>query len=342
MDELSELFGSGRAMLLVGAVLLYVASRAGVDALAGLESSPGRRAVGHWIPIAAAAIVAVAIRRGDLALSIIFATSVGCLSLLIGSIYMVSPNAEVPTPYLRLWPFALPAALLAVLVGFAGEVNWRHAAMLLIEGCVLFYLWQEIGGIESPVIGTIDPPPEAIAKPGRFRWVNAVLCTLIAVIGATAGIIGAMKIGKSLSVLPDTTTVVGVLAPLLVLPMLASGATLAQSERAWAAVTSGVVVVLLNICLLLPIVALLWYLAQTVSGNSFSTIQLNLRSIREATPLPFGWVTWRVDSVVLVVLSFMLIPASAGRWRLGRSEGFMLIVLYAVYVLMEAAASLRS
>src|SRR5580704_14849536 len=51
MMELSELFGTGRATLLVGAVLLYVASRAGAHALAGRDESPGRRAVGNWLPI---------------------------------------------------------------------------------------------------------------------------------------------------------------------------------------------------------------------------------------------------------------------------------------------------
>ncbi len=57
--------------------------------------------------------------------------------------------------------------------------------------------------------------------------------------------------------------------------------------------------------------------------------------------MPFGWVTWRLDNVVLVVLAFMLVPASMGRWRLQRAEGLMLILLYGVYVLMEAAGTMR-
>jgi Ca2+/Na+ antiporter len=58
--------------------------------------------------------------------------------------------------------------------------------------------------------------------------------------------------------------------------------------------------------------------------------------------MPFAWVTWRLDNVVLVLLAFMLVPVSLGRWRLQRAEGFTLIVLYGVYVLMEAAESMRS
>src|ERR1700679_3991312 len=123
MADLTDLFGSGKAMMLVGAVLLYVASRAGVESLAGKEASPGKRAVGHWIPIAAAALVAMAIHRGDLALSIIFATSVGCLSLLVGSIAIVSPYSDAPGVYRRVWPFALPVGLLTLLIGFSGELS---------------------------------------------------------------------------------------------------------------------------------------------------------------------------------------------------------------------------
>lgn len=48
-----------------------------------------------------------------------------------------------------------------------------------------------------------------------------------------------------------------------------------------------------------------------------------------------------MDSVVLVVLSFALLPAAMGRWKLGFVEGLALIAVYGVYVLMEAAASLR-
>src|SRR5579863_1842197 len=102
----------------------------------------------HWIPIAAAAIVAVAIHRGDLAITIIFATSVGCLSLVVGSICIVSPNSDAPAAQRRVWPFALPAALLALLAGFAGDLSWRSALVLFIEGAAIMFAWTELAGDE--------------------------------------------------------------------------------------------------------------------------------------------------------------------------------------------------
>jgi Ca2+/Na+ antiporter len=342
MVDLSELFGTGRAMLLVGAVLLYVASRSGARALAGPDDSPGRRALGHWLPIAAAVVAAIIMRRGDWALTIIFATSVGCLSLLLGSICIVSPNSEAPAGYRRFWPFALPAALLALLVGFTGNLNWISALMLLIEGGALLFVWREISAAESAAIQRIGPGRPEKENLREFRSIDVALCILMAVIGAIAGVLGAQRISRDSPAIPDITTVVAILSPILVLPMLTGGAALATKNRSSEAVTTAIAVVLLNICLLLPVTALLWYPVQTIDANSFHTIHLTLSAIRNASPLPFGWVTWRVDSVVLVVLSFALFPAAMGRWKLGRSEGLTLIAVYGVYVLMEAAASLRS
>jgi hypothetical protein len=93
--------------------------------------------------------------------------------------------------------------------------------------------------------------------------------------------------------------------------------------------------------LLLPIVVLIWYLLQGIKVDDVHKIHLNLGAIRYATPFPFGWVTWRVDSVVLLLLSFMLFPASIGRWKLSQPEGLTLIMIYVVYVIMEAAGSLH-
>jgi hypothetical protein len=344
MAEQLDLFGWGRLLLLIGAALLYVASRAAVDALSGGRPSPGWRAVGHWIPIAATALVAMALRRADLAISIVFATSVGCLSLVVGSIAIVSPDEEAPPTFRRLWPFALPAALLVLLTGFAGQFSWHAALLLLIEGCALLFAWKELSlaGDASLAVGEVDAPP--VTRQGwRKLWaVNLVLSICLALIGAVAGIFGARHISRDLPQISDMAGVVAVLGPLLVLPMLTGGAGLAQKRRAWAATTAGVGVVLLNLCLLLPVLIVLWYPMNAVHWNSAGAWHLQMSSLMSVPAMPFAWVTWRLDNVVLVLLAFMLVPVSLGRWRLQRAEGFTLIVLYGVYVLMEAAGSMRS
>ena len=58
-------------------------------------------------------------------------------------------------------------------------------------------------------------------------------------------------------------------------------------------------------------------------------------------PLPLPLITWRVDVVVLVVLGFILLPTSLGRWRLGKAEGVVLITLYVLYVMLELVGHMR-
>jgi hypothetical protein len=339
MAGLMEFLFSGRILLIFGAILLYTASRAAVAALAGGESAPGQRAVGHWIPIAAAAVVAVIFRRGDLALSIIFASSVGCLSLLVGSICIVKPSFDAPGEYRRFWPFVLPAGLLTLLAGFAGSLSWRQALMFFIEGGALYFAWQELGSRQTVIATDVDVPASERRQPAVLRWAVVAVCILLSIVGAIAGILGAERISQGIPAVSDVATVVAVLGPLLVLPMLLSGAQLAQSDRGWAAITSGVMVVLLNLCVLLPIVILLWYPLQSAPNMGFGNV---VHVLGSAGPLPFSWVTWRVDNVILVLLAFPLFPASMGRWRMGRPEGLTLIAIYAVYVLMEAAGNMRS
>ncbi len=98
-------------------------------------------------------------------------------------------------------------------------------------------------------------------------------------------------------------------------------------------------VVLLNLCVLLPIVILLWYPLQSAPNMGLGNA---IHVLGRAEALPFSWVTWRVDNVILVLLAFPLFPAALGRWRMGRPEGLTLIAIYAVYVLMEAAGNMRS
>jgi len=279
----------------------------------------------------------VIFKRGDMAVSIIFASSVGCLSLLVGSICIVKPSFDAPEPYRRFWPLALPAGLLTLLAGFAGSLSWRQSLMFFIEGAALFFAWQELSARQTVIPTDVNVAAKTKPQPPALRWAIVAVCILLSIVGAIAGILGAERISQEIFTISDIAIVVAVLGPLLVLPMLLSGAQLAQSDRGWAAITSAVIIVMLNMCILLPIVVLMWYPVQNPDGVA-SAIQ----GLAHAQPLPFSWVTWRVDNVILVLLAFTLLPASLGRWRMGRPEGFTLIALYAVYVLMEAAGNMRS
>jgi len=245
----------------------------------------------------------------------------------------------------------LPASLLPLLAGFAGSLNWIHALIFLVEGLVLWMAWRELSGrpeeIRLPVATLQDDPEPPVAavraagRPGRVvsRLIVA-LATMLAVAGAVAAVYGAVLLSRRLRSQETGLVVAVALGPMLVLPMVLSGANLSRRGEGWVAATSGVGVVLLNLCLLLPAVILLWYPISVARSHGWNVPQMRMDWLREVSPLVYPLVTWRCDTVVLVLLGFVLLPAALGRWRLGRAEGVVLIALYGVYILMETAAGL--
>jgi Ca2+/Na+ antiporter len=102
------------------------------------------------------------------------------------------------------------------------------------------------------------------------------------------------------------------------------------------AASSLVSVVLLNLCLLLPLVTVLWrivHAARAMMADEAATVE---SALRQVPPLVVPVAVWRVDMLVLVVLGLVLLPVSLGRWSLGRYEGIGLITGYGLYLAMIA------
>ncbi|MGA3066751.1 MAG: hypothetical protein ABSF29_07890 [Tepidisphaeraceae bacterium] len=300
---------SGRIPLTIGAILLGSAALSGTFG----GRSPGLRALACWIPIAAAAIAAALLQRADLAVSIIFCTSVAGLSLVQGCVLLIAPDDPTSTAFHRVWPFALPVALMTLLAGFATKLNWTHAAILLCEGGALLLAWMQV----SAEAQSADHPRE-----DRSGALNSLLWSGLAILGSIAALAGTLQVSSPLPYSASSIVVLAILGPLLLLPLLFTASSLAYQHTPWEATTAAVGVVLLNLCLLLPAVILIGY----CDGSA---------------PLTYPLITWRVDNVVLLLLSFILLPAALQRWRLGRAEGITLIGFYIVYLLMEVVVAIR-
>ncbi|MDP9175489.1 MAG: hypothetical protein M3O30_16730 [Planctomycetota bacterium] len=333
--------------LIIGAILLYAAARATVDLLAGTVSA-GMRALGHWVPIAVATAIAARAGRRDLALTIVFSTSVASLTLVFGYLALLTHSIDA-SPFLRrLWLFVLPAVLIPFLAGFSGKLTWVHALMLLLEGLVILFVWLETDKPQSspsqlqtsqarPAVRTFDyfyP----IAPVNWARELNIAMFLSVTTIGASAAVWGAWKMSQQVPMVWGNAIVVATLAPILMIPMLVTGSASAEQDRAGQsglaclAGTGAIGVAILNLCVLLPLVI----------GSSYvhhaGAASWSFRMRFQDSPLVFSVISWRIDNVVLIVLGFLLVPVGLGRWRLGRVEGIALIAFYAIYALMEAAA----
>jgi Ca2+/Na+ antiporter len=310
----------GAEILLVGGVVIqYIATRFSMAASGRSDgSSPGRLALAQWLPIVTTALAAVAAGQPEMALCLVFGSSVAAMALVLGMTMYVAPPAN-PAPQWRRWALVLPAAILILLAGFRGQLTWYHAVMLLIMGAAFLGVWMERGPEQqSPTIShdvSAAPVPRALIIPA----------VILAAIGAYAAVRGAgLSAGRMLT--PDLLAAT-ILSPLLMLPSLGVGTLLAQQGHGDRAITSLCGTVQLNLCLLLPVVVLIQYALGAAHG--------------QAGPMTFPLITWRVDAVLLVVLSFALLPLAAGRWAPARIEAALLIVVYIAYLFAETALSVR-
>ena len=312
-------------VLLIGAALLwYIASRAAVGALTGEMPAPGRRALGYWMPIAMLALLATVWKEPALAVGVIFASSVACVSLVIGVVTLTSPPQVMVVADRRRWAFLLPAAVLAVLAGFKARLMLMHALIFAVEGIAILLLWRdressgdrdyvrsaELTGRRSPILSALQLL-FAIALAGLGAWTAILAGSQIAQQWESPGkeIIGAMLFG-----------------PALIVPMVGDSTLLAQRGQYTASISSAVAIALLNLCVLLPLVIVTWH----VSHIWITT---------DDPPLLFAPSVWRVDAALLVVIGLWLLPVSIGRWIPSRLEGAALVGGYAAYMMMTAWAN---
>ena len=364
-------------------LVLYVASRAAVDALTSAsEPSPGKLAVGHWIPIACAALLATAAGRAEIGIGLAFATSVASIGMVLGVLTCISHDVAGSAERANAWPFVVPAAVLTLLAGFSGSLTWWHALMLLGLGACVMSVWcgrqrddnpqvakraataaaAPAGGFEILPTPSQQPPADASPAttppqsegPPRIARVWRVIQFVLAL---ALSIAGGWLAYRATTVADDRTRVAtggliaaAVVSPLLVLPMLGTGAIAAHHGRLSSALAGIVGVVLLNLCALLPLVILVAYARQVVldwdkfqpavAATTAATTE-PAETLDQLRPIPFPLAVWRVDTALLIVFGLLLIPISLGRLTLRKAEGLALAALYAIYLIISTALAIR-
>ena len=325
--------------LAVGTAGLCAASLAAVVAVQGrLGSSPGWRAVLFWLPIAAAVIAARSVGQADIALGIIFGTSIALLSTAVGSLCAIAPVGPAPARWKRLWPFTGVAGLLVFVSGFNGLLNWRHGVALGLEGLMILSLWRDEGS--EPDWGASPPNPSEPMIPTGIVWMAAVVSLALAGFGAWLAVRGSMEMThRSVHVSPLAVGA-SLLSLILVTPMVQSGRRLAIAGKTWIPMTAQIGMVLLNLCLLLPIIAFTPYLSSIYQAMDFHHRPVIRWDEFSPALTVFPLVVWRIDAVVLTLLSILLLPVAFGKWNLGRVEGLLLIGGYCVYLLSVTVAGM--
>jgi Ca2+/Na+ antiporter len=362
---LDPLVRFGPVILLGGMVALFTCSRVLAALFARDDNRVGARALALFVPIAAASLTAMLLGRPEIAVGIVFGTSVGALTTVIGFVAVWQPIEPGPARWRRLWGFALVTALLVFVAGLKGTFNWRDALALLIEGLVVLALWLDPGDARDPASssasgvleGAIHPAdrPDTIplshATPtgeGAWTFARVILTTielaLVAALlwlGAWAVTQGAVRSSTLLRGMSTSGLASSVVSLSMVLPMMYGTGRMAAGGRGWVPVTAQVGVLLLNLCALLPALILLPYLAARVPEVAYWAG--DALAWHEDLPklLNFPAAVWRVDNVLLILMGVLLLPVALGKWSLGREEGLALIAGYFFYLTVTVATGLN-
>ena len=351
----------GTAPVAIAGVALYVASRAAADALAGGDPRrPGLRAAGHCMPVAVVALLCLLPTFGnppdpggrpDIAVGMVFATCLATLTLVLGIVTVLAPLTELPSTR-RAWPFVLPASLLALVAGFSGSLKPVHAAMFVILGGVVLNVW--LGSRDQhqqppplpPNGNEPDPAPTAARPRGSSpAWANAVqflLALALSVVAGWAMVRGVVTLEAHSRILPGVLLAGAVMAPLLTLPVLGSASRLAERGHGGSAVSTLVAIVYLNLCVVLPlVVAAQFFVTGFTQPEAKSWWQMVLAAPAHARPAAYPMVAWRVDTVVLIVIGFGIIPWAMARWAVSRIESGVLVFGYAVYLAVITILSVK-
>ena len=336
--------GTTLAIMALAGVALYAASRTAVGVLAGNGlGRAGWRAVGHWIPIAAVALVAAALGHPDIAVALAFASSIASLAFVLGVLTYLAPMEQPPATR-RAWPFVLPAALLPLIAGFSGQFAWVHALAMTLLGVALLAAWRDPALREGddatvPFAGAVAAPAP---RPAWLLAAELILALALAAVGGWAAVVGTLRASAATRVFSPGLITVAVVGPMVVLPMLNTGPVERARAQTASMASTLVAVALLNLCALLPLLTVAWYVKTGLSAPAPAGAPLGLAALGGAgQALPYPLATWRVDAVVLTVLGFVLVPVSLGRWELGRGEGVGLVLGYAMYLILEAAVTVR-
>ena len=342
---LASLSDLGISKLLGGALLMLAGAFGVTTFLADRKDNvPGPRTWATALPIMIAALVARLLHREEIAVGIVFGTSVALFSTVVGSVSSVAPVGPAPGRWRRMWAFVLTATLLTFLIGFNGSVNWVGAVILLAEGMLALWLWRDCAGHHRTPEGQALLFPLA-DRTSTISAVMAIIATLISLAAVGGGAVLATRGAKDFSDVPGhvpTGTLAATLLSLaLVIPAMQSGRRLASAGRSWVAMTSQSGVVLINLCLLLPLLAVgpyLWAHGSAIADalNHRPTVEIVMHLLQ------FPLAVWRIDSVLLVILSILYLPVAMGKWNLGKEDGMLLVLAYFVYLIAATLVMARA
>lgn len=330
-DPLPPLF------LFAALIGFYLAARAA-------RISPRLTTFASLLPLAGVVAVASAMGRPEMALGAALSASVASLGLVAGMALLQRRPLTPPPPECGSWTLLIPTALSVLLIGLAGSLTpVSIAALLLLAAVALPAMKVPPFPTPTPTLPPPDSAPDSapysvasLATPAPpiaprstpIDLATVILATLIALLAGWAAVQGASLLALRNTHAPAGLLAACVLGPASTMPFLGMVVARATDGHTYNALGLCIRFALTSVVTLLPLAALIHF----ARAYFLSTPTLTM---------PFPATLWRVETVLLLAFSVLLIPLATGRLTPKKRDGAVLLGLYVVYLILSALGGAR-
>ena len=246
----------------------------------------------------------------DIAIGNVVGSNIANMLLVLGVGALIAPLICDPASVRRDGTAMMAAMTLLVVLGLLGVIEaWQGALMLaaLIGYVVWSYRIDRRNGDASADLHAREAEETAGVPTATWLVLLYVIVGLVALIGGAKLLVdGAIGVARA----------VGISEPVIGLSLVAIGTSLpelaATAVAAWRRHTDVAV--------------------GNVLGSNLFNVMLILGSASLAAPLPFADEFVRVDLWVMMGAGIVLMPVMITNWNISRTEGFLLLMLYAAYI----------
>jgi len=246
----------------------------------------------------------------DIAIGNVVGSNIANILLVLGVGALIAPLICDPGAVRRDGTAMMAAMVLLVGLGLTGAIEaWQGALML--AGLIGYVMWSynidRKNGAAPADLHAREVEETTGVPTATWLILLYVLVGLAALIGGAKLLVdGAIGVARS----------VGISEPVIGLSLVAIGTSLpelaATAVAAWRRHTDVAV--------------------GNVLGSNIFNVLLILGTASMAAPLPFAQEFVRVDLWVMLGAGIVLVPVMVTDWNISRREGFLLLMLYVVYI----------
>lgn len=270
-------------------------------------------AMGTSLPEAAVSVTASLANQNTLAVSNVVGSNIFNLMVVIGLCAVMTPVAVQRETLKRDFPFSVICAILLLILGFIGPMVLGHVDgvifLVLFAGFLVIMIRSALKANKAGMVSS----SEEIEAAEQMKVMSLPKSLIFIVIGAAGIIIGGDVVVNSAS---NIATTLGMSQTLVGLTIVSIGTSLPELVTSIVAARKNEVDMALG---------------NAIGSNIFNILMV-LGIAAAISPIPFLMENI-IDIVILLAFSLIVWVFAWTKQKLGRAEGAIMVILYAIYVI---------